>query len=304
MTTKRRRKLDQYLRGVREDPEVVIQEMAQLSNRLFRLGVGLLVTVAMALLVIWTSESRIGWPAGVGVGALLIVANGLAWLAAVRVQPSAFHRPSGFNQMILLLALTVGLSWIGFAMGWSPFLAPVPLLAMVLAITFGQPVAFLLVASISFYLGFLSPRALTGGGLSMDVQLTVSQALGGMVAVLGMAHVRQQSRPFMVGLYAGLVQGAVVLAFELMNVKGGEQLQHADFRSLQSVRQLLQDPYWALVGGLISGAAVTCFLPALERFFGVVTERRLLAFHDPSNQLLTVLRTQAPGTHTHSLRVA
>jgi len=35
-----------------------------------------------------------------------------------------------------------------------------------------------------------------------------------------------------------------------------------------------------------------------------VTERRLLAFHDPSNQLLTVLRTQAPGTHTHSLRVA
>jgi putative nucleotidyltransferase with HDIG domain len=172
---------------------------------------------------------------------------------------------------------------------------------MVLAITFGQPVAFLLVVSMSFYLGFLSPRALIGGGLAMDVQLTVSQALGGMVAVLGMAHVRQQSRPFMVGLYAGLMQGAVVLAFELMGVKSREQLQHADFRSLQ---QLLQDPYWALVGGLISGAAVTCFLPALERFFGVVTERRLLAFHDPSNQLLTVLRTQAPGTHTHSLRVA
>src|SRR6185503_8526700 len=201
-------------------------------------------------------------------------------------------------------ALTVGLSWIVFAMDWSPFLAPVPLLAMVLAITFGQPVAFLLVAGISFYLGFLSPRALVGGGLAMDVQLTVSLALGGMVAVLGMVHVRQQSRPFMVGLYAGLIQGSVVLAFELMGVKGGEELQHADFRSLQSVRQLLQDPYWALVGGLISGAAVTCFLPALERFFGVVTERRLLAFHDPSHQLLTVLRTQAPGTHTHSLRVA
>jgi hypothetical protein len=241
------------------------------------------------------------------VGTLLILANGLAWMAAMRVQPSAFHRPSCFNQMILLLALTVGLSWIVFAMpDWSPFLAPVPLLAMVLAITFGQPVAFLLVASISFYLGFLSPRALVGGGLAMDIQLTVSLALGGMVAVLGMAHVRQQSRPFMVGLYAGLVQAAVVLAFELMG-EGGDRLSKlavADFRSFQPVRLLLQDPYWALVGGLISGAAVTCFLPALERFFGVVTERRLLAFHDPSNQLLTVLRTQAPGTHTHSLRVA
>jgi putative nucleotidyltransferase with HDIG domain len=305
MPKKRRRKLDQYVRGVREDPELVLQEMTQLSNRVFRQVVGILFTTALIFLVLWPLDGTAGWPAAMGVALVLFLSNTLGWLAILRIQPRVFDRPASFNQLIFLISLTVALSWFVFKMGWSPFLAPVPMLAMVLAMTFGQPVAFFLAASVAFYLGLMNPRPVSLVMASnIDIVLGVALAMGGTVAVLGMSRVRQQSRPFMVGAYAGLVQGTVVLAFQLIGGQGPSIFNLRDFDSLVKVGKFLEAPGWAIVGGLVSGAAVTCFLPALERFFGVVTERRLLALTDPNHELLQALRNRAPGTHTHTLRVA
>jgi hypothetical protein len=49
---------------------------------------------------------------------------------------------------------------------------------------------------------------------------------------------------------------------------------------------------------------VTSLLPAIEGFFEIMTERRLLDLADPSNDLLRVLRERAPGTYQHTLGVA
>src|SRR5881397_4076106 len=133
MTTKRRRKLDQFLRGAREDPEVVLLEMTQLSNRLFRHGIGIFFTIGLVFLVLWPIDWRSGWTAAVGTALLLFITNGLGWLAVLRVQPRVFDRPASFNQLIFLISLTVAISWSIFKLG-SPqhFLAPIPMLAMVL----------------------------------------------------------------------------------------------------------------------------------------------------------------------------
>ncbi len=317
MPKKRRRKLDQYLRKVREDEEVVLQEMTNLSNRLFRLLVGMAFTLGLVFLIHpfpWQS----GWPAAVGVTMILFLANGLGWLLLGRIQKRVFDRPAGFNQLIFLFLLTMLASKFIFVLEWSPFLAPIPMLGMVMALTFGQPASFFLVVAASFYLGFMSPGAerffflgldpLEAEKLNMhfDFELMLILSLGGVASVLGMSTLRQQSRPVVVGVYAGLVQAAVVLGFQLVigNPESGEMITFRDLNPRENLPLFLEDPAWALAGGVFSGAVVTCLLPALERFFGIVTERRLLAFTDPNNELLQALRNRAPGTHTHTLRVA
>src|SRR5262249_21477274 len=138
-----------------------------------------------------------------------------------------------------------------------------------------------------------------------DFPLAVALSLGGAVAILGMWRVRQQSWPFMVGTYSGLVQALAVISIQLMYGKTATASYAAwDFPVPGEVRAFLEAPSLALAGGLVSGAAMTIFLPAVERFFGIITERRLLALTDPNNKLLVVLRNNAPGTYTHTLRVA
>ena len=72
---------------------------------------------------------------------------------------------------------------------------------------------------------------------------------------------------------------------------------------LERSRRSTREPGYGLAGGVLWGAVLTSLLPAIERFFGVVTERRLLDLGDPSNKLLQVLRERAPGTYMHTLGV-
>ncbi len=301
---KRRRKVDQYIRGAREDPEAELQEMTNLSNRIFRLLVGLAFTVVLVTLI-WPFRWSTGWTAGMVVAALILLVNSLGWSLLVRIYRRNIDRPANFNQLIFLVLLTMLLSKCIFALEQSPFIAPLPMLAMVMALTLGQEVAFFLVIGVGFYLGFASPES-TSASFHFDLLLASSLTLGAVTSVLGMSRVRQQSRPVVVGAYAGIVQALVVVALKLIAGKGpsGEMYTFSDFDSQLKLRDFLVEPAWALTGGLISGAAVTCFLPALERFFGIVTERRLLALTDPNYELLSALRNCAPGTYTHTLRVA
>jgi hypothetical protein len=104
-----------------------------------------------------------------------------------------------------------------------------------------------------------------------------------------------------VGFCAGVLQALVVLAFQLMV---SHLFSLSDLWDPVRVKILLRDPGWAFAGGLMSGAMVTCLLPAVELFFDVLTERRLLDLADPSGDLLRVLRERAPGTYQHTLGVA
>jgi len=301
---KRRRKLDQYLRGVREDEEVVLQRMTNLSNRIFRLLVGMVFTAGVVVLISLINPNKFSFFIALGVTVFLFIANGLGWLMLGRIQRRVFDRPAGFNQLIFLFLLTMMVSAFIFVMeGWSPFLAPIPLLGMVMALTFGQPASFYLVLGASFYLGLMSPRA--DSSLHFDLFLFLVLSMGGVTSVLGMSRVRQQSRPVAVGIYAGIVQAVLVLASQLILGKSdGSLITVQDLSSRSGLSEFLREPAWALGGGVISGAILTCLLPALEWFFGIVTERRLLAFTDPNNDLQKALRNHAPGTHTHTLRVA
>ncbi len=133
-----------------------------------------------------------------------------------------------------------------------------------------------------------------------DLVLGISLMGGALVTIIAIKRIRQQSLPTLIGGLAGATQGLVVLTFSVLDP--GFSFAHlADWTRL---RELLANPGWACLGGALSGAAVTIFLPLIERMLGIVTERRLLALSDHDNELLKILRNRAPGTYQHTLGVA
>lgn len=294
----KRRKLDQYLHHSRKDPETALQEMTLLSNRMWKLLVGIVLTTIFLALLLPAS----GWRQVVSLGVLLSLLNGLGWLAVLRIQPELFERSSSFNQLVMLLLLTVGVSKGIFLLGWSPFLAPIPVLAMISGMLFKQSVSLLVVAGLGLYLSLMSPR-LGGKGVSeiqIDYILAISLILGGIVSVCGVFRVRQQSQPTLVGCLAGLIQVLTVITFQV----GDPEFDYRQLHNWNEVQRLLVNPGWAFMGGMVSGGLVTIFLPAIERLFDIITERRLLALSDPNTDLLKTLRNRAPGTYQHTLGVA
>jgi putative nucleotidyltransferase with HDIG domain len=321
----KRRKLDQFLYQHRKDPEAALLAMTRLSNLLWRLFLACALTAVCIALLFPTGD----WKMLLGLGFLVVLVNALGWGALVRIQPSLFDRPASFHRFVGLVLLAILLSKAVFYLQWSPFLAPLSLLAMVLGMLYPHSIALLMVIGAAFYLALLSPRMWnidiatlsasldgikladsgSGGSLTLllqhaisrlDVILGLSLALGGLVSVLGVQHIRQQSRPAFVGTMAGMAQAMVVLAFQTLD----PGFTYRGLNTWERVQEFLRDPAWALAGGLVSGGLITIFLPWIESLFSIVTERRLLALSDPNNELLKTLRNRAPGTYQHTLGVA
>lgn len=305
---KKKRRLEQFLNPRRKNQETVLVERSQLSSKLFRLAVGVLLTFFLAVLV---RPPDLPYSAAAGLGLFLSILTVLGGLCLQVIRPGVFDRPSSFNKFVLLVLLEMGLFRLLTFMGWSPLLVPLPMFAMVVALAYSQETALLSVLALGFILGLTSPRVveLQPEGvfphqlpllMRMDLPLALVAAAGAAAAILGVRRVREQSKPVMVGFYVGIVQALLVLAVELMSAGFESQ----GLKDPVNIRGFLRDPGWAFAGGLISGGVITCILPALERFFDFVTERRLLELADPSNELLRVLRERAPGTYQHTLNVS
>ncbi len=296
----RKRRLEQYLARRRQNQDAALEEGTRISNRLFRLGVGSVLVLIMVLLASSPYERTPTFMIGAAI--LIVLAAALSAACLNRVQHQLFERPSTFNQFVVLLLLLLGAHRFIAAMGWSPFLTPLPLFAMIFAMLFSQGTAILLGLVLATFLAVFGPWELSGAARSLP--LLFGLGLGSTTAVLGMRRIRRQTRPVIVGAYAGLTQAAVLLAFTLMGASG--ELRDVDFTALteEQAQVLWREPAWAFAGGLFSGAILTCLLPAVERMLGLLTDRRLLDLADPSNDLLRVLSEQAPGTYQHTLGVS
>lgn len=305
----KKRKLDQFLNQRKKQPDVILGEKTQLANRVFRFLVAATVTVLAGFLAVAVQKHRVAY--SVGLGALLLMLLQTSWLLLRRLDPGSLDRPSSFNKFVLLVTIAVGLHWLVIAMEWSPFLAPVPMFAMVLALAYGLNTAIISVLAFCFYVGLTSWRldglyfdriALPPDALNfpLDVPLTLALLVGGLACILGMKRLRKQSKLVITGLLGGTMQAVTILACKLM----GYGFSVREFTDAGRLPDLLIDSGWSLAGGLIAGGIVTSLLPAIESFFDILTERRLLDLADPSNELLRVLRERAPGTYQHTLGVA
>ena len=99
---KKRRKLDEFLSQRSKSQEVTLEEKTELSNRLFHLLAGAMLTL---FLVIMATPKRS--PYDVGLGLLFLLFMGLIALSLTRAQPGLFQRPAAFNQLIFLVVAEV-----------------------------------------------------------------------------------------------------------------------------------------------------------------------------------------------------
>ena len=296
---KKRRKIDRYLHKRKQSPEAALEEGARISNRLFRFVIGTTLTAALIAIVVFgrdTDLERVQW---MGIAALISITVGFGTLCLQRLDVHVFERPASFNQFVFLtiLFLIVNTFFV-LHLRWSPFLTPVPLFAMMFAMAYSQPVALLLSSALAVSVGLMNP-------VSEELlwqELSLILVLGAVTSVLGLRRIRRQSRPVIIGFYAGISQAVGVLAVRLTTVSDNsftESLSNTEF-----LEDLLRSPAWAFTGGVVSGAILTCLLPFVERLLGVLTERRLLDLEDPSNEVLRALMERAPGTYQHSLGVS
>lgn len=297
MAKKRKSKrIDEFLRSRQQGQEVVLKETTRQANLIFRL----VVTAALVfLLLLLLNIGKQKLLEQVGFAGILTMVTVLGVLVINRIQPTLFQSTAKFNQFVLLIVLTVSLSWGMGQVNWPPFLLPLPALAMIAGLAYRNMVAILLCGGIASYLALLQQATLLELNPTLPESfnpfvLAVSLSLGAVVSVLGVRQVRKQSQPVLVGLKAGVVQALAVLCFKAMEPSALSDLDLGGW---------LSDPGYALLGGLISGGIVTSLLPQIEVAFGVLTERRLLELADPSNKLLRVLRERAPGTFQHTLGV-
>jgi putative nucleotidyltransferase with HDIG domain len=218
--------------------------------------------------------------------ALLVVFGllaGLVVLYVARFQPALADNLASISSVCLLLVLTVGLVILLQKPPWHAAFIPLTMTAMILAIAFNPQFALLMSSTLSLV-------TMVALDLDADMRHLVVQMSGLGITVLLLRGVRTRTGLVKVGTWAGFV-------YLIMTVATG----------------VLCGQTWQLIGadglrnflwGSLAGFLLTGLLPYVERWFGIVTDIRLLELADGSHPLLQELVRRAPGTYTHSMTVA
>ncbi len=182
-------------------------------------------------------------------------------------------------------------------------LIPLVLGSMIAAVVYGRELALLLMAAAS-----VSLTLFTGGQLS---ELVVMAAACTTCTLL-VGRVRTRTHL----LYVGAISAGITMATVIgVGIVTGQTLSGGDLG--MGPEPLYRGPQfdmvlWGLLGEavragfciLIPAAALTPFLPLVEKGFGVQTDLSLLELGDASDPLLRRLAQRAPGTYNHSINVA
>ena len=148
----RKRRLEPYLNKRKQNPDAVLEDGTRLSNLLFRLVIGAVLTLTLVFLA-----PSPGPTATLGLGIFIFLTAGLAALCLNRVHPRVFEKPAAFNQFVVLSLIFLG-TYLCFKLGkWPFFLLPLPLFAMVFAMVFSQGMALLVSMCLAVYVGLISP---------------------------------------------------------------------------------------------------------------------------------------------------
>jgi putative nucleotidyltransferase with HDIG domain len=168
---------------------------------------------------------------------------------------------------------------------------PMQALLVLLPIAAGAMlVRLLLNQELALFFGLVL-STLTGVMLGNSLFFAVYGLLGSLVAATQVARARDRAALFRSGVWVGLVNAGVVLAFGLAAGKGParDTLLTAGFAGLGSM--------------LIVPTLVLALTPLLELSFGYASDLKLLELANLNHPALKELIVQSPGTYHHSIIV-
>jgi putative nucleotidyltransferase with HDIG domain len=229
-------------------------------------------------------HQRSGWDhfrRGTSLFLVLSLLATIVILYSIRFQPALARSLPKVASVCGLVLCTLVLGLILSRPPWHASLLPLTITAIVLTIVYNPQFALLM--SLSLTLAMIVTMSLRFGELLV--------AMGGQAtAILCLQSVRTRTRLVEVGALAGLASLAMTVASGLY--------------SDQTLKVLAVDAARGLAWGTLAGFVVSGLLPIVERWFGVITDVRLLELGDGSHPLLQELVRRAPGTYTHSMTVA
>jgi len=164
-----------------------------------------------------------------------------------------------------------------------PYLFPSAALAMLLAVLLEPNLAIVAAAMFSMVVGYVS-----GGSL----ELVVFSLAGSLVAALTLRRVERISTFFWAGIFVGVANVVVVLAFRL-----------SAGNSTDALVALFQLVSAGLANGLISAGLSLAGFFVLGSVFDILTTIQLQELARPNHPLLQKILREAPGSYHHSLLV-
>ncbi len=169
----------------------------------------------------------------------------------------------------------------------SPYVIPIPAMAMLLTIFTSSRTALLVTMLVIVMLGV---------SLQYSIDYIFVFMLGAIIAIFTSNTINYYRRMDMVraGFDVGLIQMFVVLVMFLLQ-NSAENLNLA---------LMVTKMFMAFGNGLISGMITLGIIPLIESAFKIITPYGLAELSDHNQSLLRRLQFEAPGTYHHSLMVS
>ena len=217
-------------------------------------------------------------------GVLLTLISGILLALYVGRYHSEFSR-SPRRIMLLGLLITLFLLAARFMVPGRtvlPFLFPMAALSMLLTVMGGPGLAVVVTMLASGLVGYL-------GGNSLE--MTLFNAVGGILAVMAVGRGERLNQYFWAGLAVAAADAGMLLVFRLPDP------------ALDPLG-LLQLLGAALINGAISASLTLAGFFALGGLFDITTSLQLIELSRPDHPLLRYILRSAPGTYQHSLQVS
>lgn len=163
-----------------------------------------------------------------------------------------------------------------------PFLFPMAALSMLLTVMVGPGLAVVVTVLASGLVGFI-------GGNSLE--LTLYNAVGGILAVMAVGRGERVNQFFWAGFAVAAADAGMLLVFRLPDP------------NLDSLG-LLQLLGAALLNGAVSASLTLAGFFSLGGLFDITTSLQLIELSRPDHPLLRYILRRAPGTYQHSLQVS
>ncbi len=198
------------------------------------------------------------------------------------------NRPLIFRDNKKLLLLTI-LILIQVAMaaiivntlGWSSYLIPTTISAMLLGILFDAGMGFI---------GTVIIGLLLGGITGFDYTFILMTIFVGIVSIYSVTHIRTRNHIFRAILNIVLAYTITVVVFGFLR-----------YESIDEIGRVLL--YYILPNAILSPFITYMILGIFERIFDITTDITLLELSDLNHPLLKELAVKAPGTFHHSIVV-
>jgi len=163
----------------------------------------------------------------------------------------------------------------------SPYLVPIPLLAMLIFAFFDFSTALTVTVAFSFLLS-----------LPLDIKSSIIFAI--IVSSIGALFLLRKLSRMITLIYSGII-GGLSLSFIALFIGLSSKL---------SLQQVGLDVLYSFINFFAASVVALGMIFVMDHLFNEVTILRLLELGDTSNSILKELLLKAPGTYQHSMAVA